>query len=281
MNIEFICEHCGKLLSVEEYQAGQQIACYHCSAPVVIPEEGQTTIIDFQCLGCGTEFRVPAAKAGTRTKCPNCSAVLVVPGASGTPGVKAVDAGTLPEATPVVADELPDLPPPVPCMRTRPAAAASAVAPAPQDPEAPLYIPPSSKVSAGWIIFWAVLAVFAVVAIGLLLTRGGGEEEYDTLDVRIKYDPNLDILSITNESKSTWTDITLTLQAGEVKYVYRLDRLGPGEKTSPVLTKFRDDRGSAFSSQTIKAAKLTGRAKVAGSDRPGRFSAPWECLRED
>ena len=40
MNIDFICEHCGKQLSVEDYMGTQQIDCYHCNQPVVVPSEG-------------------------------------------------------------------------------------------------------------------------------------------------------------------------------------------------------------------------------------------------
>ena len=280
MNIEFICEHCGKRLSVEDYLGGQQIACYHCKQPVVIPHEGERTIIEFQCLGCGMPFRVPASKAGLRTKCPKCEAVLVVPGES-VPGPLMTEPGD--ERAPVLGEELvyeEELAaPPPPVTRRAPASRGSAArtpaARGDETAETAFYVPSSRKVGPAWIIFWVLLSVLLLGAIAMVVSRrGGDEEDFEPIRVGISYKSSLDVFEITNSTREPWTDVTMTFKSSAGDYSVHRSRIAPAETVSVHGTDFKDASGMTFKSNTVDKATLVITANLAGSRR-GRVEAHW------
>ena len=294
MTIEFICEHCGKPLNIEEYLAGQQIECYHCRQRVVIPDEDEIAIIEFQCLGCGREFRVPASRSGGRTKCPKCEAVLVVPEPGGTvaPFTQAA-AGEPPprEVQPVDEEEFPTLPPRASRVRARRAAGRQprdARGEPDEDEEEELLAPPRSGVSAGWIIFFAALALFLVIAIGVFVARrepaGAGRStatprrtigpEYVQIYARVKYNATLDIFQIINGTPDVWRNVTVTIETSSGNYTVHRDVVAPNDVLTLQGKDFTGAGGTTFDAKTMKGTHVVITARLP-SGRTGRFILKW------
>jgi len=281
MDIEFVCEHCGKTLRVQDYLAGQSIACYHCQQPVVIPREGEVSDITFQCLGCGTEFRVPASRGGSRSKCPKCGAVLVVPDAGGPTPPPAIPVSREPAQyadEPVYEEALPTPPPP----RARPRAAARRLPQtgAPQQAEADedqLVQPPKRGVSAGWIVFWVGVALVVVVVVGVVVTKTGQQEarvRYARMDAHVKYTEGLDIFEVTNQDAVTWSNVTLAIETPFGDYVHQLGTLAPNQKASVDAKKFLNKNGAPFDSLKMTGSRFIVRGHLP-SGREGRFVLTW------
>ena len=293
MTIEFICEHCGKTLDVEEYLAGQQIECYHCRQPVVIPDEDEVAIIEFQCLGCGTEFRVPASRVGSRTKCPKCEAKLVVPEpAGGAPlSREAYTAPPMTDTGVVYEDDLPASPPRTPLVRSlqagRRAAAVAPGQPAEADEEDTVQ-PPRSGVSAGWIIFFAALALFMVVAIGVFISkrepsgrRGTGttgrrpsSTKYVQIYAQVKYNGILDVFQIVNATPDVWQDVTFTIETASGNYTVHRDVVAPKDPVTLEGKQFTGTGGTPFNAATMPGTHFVVTARLP-SGRMGRFILKW------
>ncbi|HUW57322.1 MAG TPA: hypothetical protein VMZ92_11865 [Planctomycetota bacterium] len=293
MGIEFICEHCGKTLDVEEYLAGQRIECYHCHGPVVIPDEDEVAIIEFQCLGCGTEFRVPSSRAGSRTKCPKCEAMLVVPEpVGGMPVSRGAPApAPTPEAGLVYEDDLPAAPPRTPLVR----ALQATRRPSPVKPGQPaegedeeFVAPPRSGVSAGWIIFFAALALFLVIAIGVFVakrepsgartpgsssSRSSGTR-YVQIFAQVKYNGILDVFQIVNATPDVWQDVTFTIETASGNYTVHRDVVAPNDPVTLEGKQFTDTGGTPFNVATTPGTHFVVTARLP-SGRMGRFILNW------
>ena len=295
MTIEFICEHCGKKLHVEEYLAGQQIECYHCHESVVIPEEDEVAIIGFQCLGCGTAFRVPASRAGSQAKCPKCEAVLTVPQPGGgtaplvRPGAQEPPSR---ELEPIYSEELPTLPPRTPLVRALRAAGREPRTARDEptgDDEEELVAPPKSRVSAGWIIFFAALALFLVIAIGVLVAKrepsgpGGTavgprrpiSTQYVQIFARVKYSGSpLHIFEIVNGTPDVWRDVTLTIETSSGDYNVHRDVLAPNDRLTLEGRQFIGAGGTAFDPEKMQGKHLVITVRLP-SGRMGRHIRKW------
>lgn len=281
MAIEFVCEHCGRTLSVEDYLAGQRTECYHCHQPVVIPYEGEVAIIDFQCLGCGTPFRVPASRAGVRTRCPKCQAVLVVPQPGGPMPPLMDETAPLVPFEPLFAEELPPPVPRAPAAIPRrggtppPAYLTPAQAP-PGEQE--LVTPPRSGVSAGWIIFWVALAAFAVIAVAMIVAkkrgRPRGDGAYQQIYAEVKYTEALDIFHIVNNTPDVWREVTLTIETASDSYAYRTDVVRPKEPFRLEGKQFVNRAGASFNHLTMRGERLVITVRLP-SGRLGRFTLKW------
>lgn len=106
--IRFACEHCGRLISVDDRHIGKKGECPKCGSAVTVPE--RSTVISFQCGECGHKIEVPEVHAGKKGKCPKCKHVVVVPAAEEEP-VEQADIEALSEAASVESDD--SLPPEV------------------------------------------------------------------------------------------------------------------------------------------------------------------------
>ncbi len=294
MTIEFICEHCGRMLNIEEYLAGQQIECYHCHELVVIPEEDEVAIIKFQCLGCGREFRVPASRAGSRAKCPNCEAMLVVPQPGGPAAAAPRAAGEEPppgELQPLYEEELPTRPPRAPRARAlRPAGRQPQTARGePTEGEEEEFVaPPKGGVSAGWIIFFAALALFLVIAIGVSVTkkepRGAGGPavgprrtigaQYVQIYARVKYNGALDVFQIVNGTPDVWRNVTFTIETSAGNYTVHRDVVAPNDVLTLQGKEFIGAGGTTFDAKTMRGTHVVITARLP-SGRMGRFILKW------
>jgi DNA-directed RNA polymerase subunit RPC12/RpoP len=248
MSIEFICEHCGGTLRVEDYLAGQTIECQHCRRPVAIPQEGVTAIIHFRCLACGEKFRVPHTLSGSRTKCPECGAVLEVPATGSEAPAPPEDA----PAPPVADDTFDEPAPTVTAHRiARHSRKGRRSAPGTQldaaEPGDVLYVPSQQKMGVGMIILFVGIAALAVIALLVLLKKTDAPERMPSLDAEVKFDPIRDVLIITNTMAEPWEGVVLTVRTrhgGE--YTYNLERLAPREPLTLSCSRFTDDNGQAL-----------------------------------
>jgi LPXTG-motif cell wall-anchored protein len=287
MDIEFVCEHCGRTLKVQDYLAGQATQCYHCKAPVVIPQEDEVAIIEFQCLGCGTQFRVPSSRAGTRTKCPKCEAVVAVPGVDGrmvAPPPVVPRETPVPEPQPAPVEE--PLPPPPPiappqAMQRRRGGAGlprGGQASAEEGSDEEYLTPPKTGVQPVWIFLWVGVAVLLIIGIWMVAGNvrptdqtGIGEK----LLARIQYDQPLDAFVITNQSQEMWRDVNLTIETPEkTSYTYHMDILRPMEPVTVEGKQFLSKTGAAFDGTTMKGERVVVTAQLPSGTR-GTFVLKW------
>jgi DNA-directed RNA polymerase subunit RPC12/RpoP len=287
MSIIFVCESCGKTLEMQEFLAGQQVECYHCHRPLVVPQEDQPTIIDFACLGCGTKYRVPASRAGARTKCTECGAVLEIPGGETPPPIYQLQGQALP-IQPTPGEEtsegslLDDLPPPVP-RRPMPGgrAARTGGAHGPDVPVAPhqqarpgdemAYVaPPKKGASPGMVILWVCLGVFALLAVVLILAKPGSrtptqtpEDAYERLWAKSIYNSAADVWVITNTMEENWSNVTFTLHAGGQTFTQSMDALASKQAATLYGDRFVSGAGVKFDT-SMPIADLTITCRLPG-----------------
>ena len=250
MSIEFICEHCGETLRVEEYLGGQAIECYHCHGRVVIPQEGETAIIEFQCLSCGMKFRVPVGRAGSRTTCPECSAVLEVPLVEGTAAPPPLQTPDTRDVAPEVFEEsAPAAPSPRIARHTpigRPPIAPDAAQGAEESQDV-LYVPPQQKVGVG--VIFLLLGIAAAILIGvfvILKKQTPDPSKMPPLHARVKYDLARDALTITNAMGDPWHGVVITIRTRRGPYSFNVDKLAQRESVTIECGKFVGKGGEAL-----------------------------------
>ena len=244
MEIEFVCERCGKRLKVDDALAGQPMECYVCHAETMVPEAGVKAVIEFSCLGCGSQFRVPTSRAGSRTKCPKCGALLVVPDAS-TRAPAPVDTSLRPAApeAPTPTQEPAQAAPIM--MRGRPSKfqAAPAFGPDGQPIKRP------NKTATGMLIFWVALGILFVVAFVFQLSRQNNEPaaapgaapgpQHQQIYAEVKFDGVGKRFLVQNNTAEMWSSVRLTVKSGGSEFTATLPSLAPNEQ-KPV-------EGDAFS----------------------------------
>ena len=66
---KMFCPACGGHIKFAARNAGQQIACPHCQAGIVLQAAGTLKMV---CVLCGGHVEFPAHAAGQKIKCPHC-----------------------------------------------------------------------------------------------------------------------------------------------------------------------------------------------------------------
>ena len=260
MDIEFVCEHCGKMLKVQEYLAGQTTDCYNCNQQVSVPQEASKAVIEFGCPGCGARFRVPSARAGSRTKCPKCQALLTVPSAA-------------PAARPAAAQPaepsgyaLQGAPTPVRGRAAQPQQQADGKA---------VFVPKRSTTSMGMMFFWVGVGALLIIGLIMLAVRGGGPGgpgiggSYEKLEVDPKFDGASNRLLITNTGRDAWTNVTVTIVSGGVKYSTTLESMTPTEQKAIEGDTLKGPAGGFTA--PVYPFQLTVQAQLP-SGRTGQFN---------
>jgi len=287
MNIDFVCEHCGKTLSLEDYLGGQSVECYYCHGPVVVPQEGEVGVIEFQCLGCGTSFRVPGRRAGSRAKCPKCQAVLVVPQASAGPGSppRPTISSRRGETSQLIFEEsLPPLARARPVLQTHRGVGPPGPGVAGPPPRAAAsgeeFVKPSQpRVKPGWIIFWVALGLLGVASLVLLIAKRSREDQaaatrYVQILAKVNYKQGLDVFQIVNITADVWHEVTFTIETTSGDYFYRTDTLRPNEPLEVEGKRFTSKGGVAFDNSTTTCRRFITTARLA-SGRLGQSVLKW------
>ncbi len=265
MEIEFVCERCGKPLKVDDTLAGQPMECYHCHAETAVPQPGAKATIEFSCSGCGAKFRVPASRAGSRTKCPKCGALLVVPDASTrpTPAPAPAEPSVYGLATPPPM-QAPQTPAPEPLMgRSR----MSKYAGAPAMGADGQPVKRANKTQTGMIIFWAALGILVVVALIFNLSKrnnqpaggaGGGPVQ---IQADAPFNAAINGLILKNTSGDIWNDVTITIKFDRTECKTTLPSLGPDEHRQFDVSTFPGFSGVKYPMKLILGVTLPNGTK--------------------
>jgi predicted RNA-binding Zn-ribbon protein involved in translation (DUF1610 family) len=267
MDIEFVCEHCGKMLKVQEYLAGQTTDCYNCGQPVMVPQEATKAVIEFGCPGCGARFRVPSARSGSRTKCPKCQALLTVPGAA----AQAAPRSAAPAAETSSTYAVQQTPAPIRSRMAQTMAAPQA------DGKPAVFTPKRNTTSMGMMFFWIAVGAMLLIALILLAVRGGGPGgppggSYEKLDVDVKYRATENVFQIVNNSSDTWQSVKLTIDAGGSSFIAIRPEIGAKQNVLVNGGEFSGPGGATYSYGIGSEPRLTIVATLP-SGRMGQFKS--------
>lgn len=265
MDIEFVCEHCGGILKIQEHLSGQSIECYHCHGMVVVPAAGERAVIEFQCLGCGSPFRVPGSRAGSRTKCPKCGAVLVVPDGSrvvAPPPETSLRSEEPP--SPSAANEY--LPPPVKSYVRRHGSyrdrrVGTRSGSSGQEGDEDVIAPPADRVPVGMILFWVALGAMLLVGFMLYLNSTDKSGRSGTqLTGYVRYNEASGFFIIRNDDPFQWRSTTVTIRTTAGDYVMNAGDMSPGQALTPDSKQFSGP-GGAWSFATAAPTHIIVRAQ--------------------
>jgi DNA-directed RNA polymerase subunit RPC12/RpoP len=76
--IDFKCAGCGKVIQIDDSQAGHKILCPHCRNIQDVPGSNLPSI-GLICPNCNNDMQLSPTTAGTMQRCPYCSSMVAIP----------------------------------------------------------------------------------------------------------------------------------------------------------------------------------------------------------